>query len=59
MKLLLCRPKELVLGNEISETLSEQLKNRLGLVFSKQETSEENAEFSFLTSELNDPLEKK
>lgn len=50
--------KELVLGNEISETLSEQLKNRLGLVFSKQETSEENAEFSFLTSELNDPLEK-
>ena len=50
--------KELVLGNEISETLSEQLKNRLGLVFSKQATSEENAEFSFLTSDLNDPLEK-
>ncbi len=50
--------KELVLGNEISETLSEQLKNRLGLVFSTQETSEENAEFSFLTSELSDPLEK-
>ena len=50
--------KELVLGNEISEKLAEQLKNRLGLVFSKQETSEENAEFNFLTSELSDPLEK-
>ncbi len=50
--------KELVLGNEISEKLAEQLKNRLGLVFSKQETSEENAEFNFLTSELSDPFEK-
>ena len=50
--------KEIVLGNEISEKLSEQLSNRLGLVFSKQETSEANAEFNFLTSELTDDLEK-
>ncbi|MBF8807241.1 MAG: DNA mismatch repair protein MutS [Enterococcus lacertideformus] len=50
--------KEIVLGNDLSESLCEQLKNRLGLVFSKQGTSEENAEFNFLTSELTDELEK-
>ncbi|MDA9460440.1 DNA mismatch repair protein MutS [Enterococcus mundtii 3F] len=50
--------KELILGTEISETLYEQLSTRLGLVFSKQESVEENAEFNFLTSELTDELEK-
>ncbi|MGM9903566.1 MAG: DNA mismatch repair protein MutS [Enterococcus sp.] len=50
--------KELILGTEISEKLSEQLSTRLGLVFSKQETLEENAEFNFLTSDLTDPLQK-
>ncbi|MEY8446494.1 DNA mismatch repair protein MutS [Enterococcus ratti] len=50
--------KEIVLGNEISEHLFEQLRTRLGLVFSTQEAREENAEFSFLTSELSDELEK-
>jgi DNA mismatch repair protein MutS len=50
--------KEIVLGNELPETLAKQLKDRLGLVFSKQETMEENAEFSFLTSELSDELQQ-
>ncbi|AYA33383.1 DNA mismatch repair protein MutS [Enterococcus faecium] len=50
--------KELVLGSEITDTLREQLSGRLGLVFSQQNEMEENAEFSFLTSELVDPLEK-
>lgn len=50
--------KEIVLGSELSESLEKQLRERLGLVFSIQETAEENAEFSFLTSELEHPLEK-
>lgn len=50
--------KEIVLGNELSETLAKQLKERLGLVFSKQETMEENAEFSFLTSGLTNELQQ-
>ena len=50
--------KEIVLGSELSDSLEKQLRERLGLVFSIQETAEENAEFSFLTSELEHPLEK-
>lgn len=50
--------KELVLGTEISASLREQLSIRLGLVFSSQETLEENAEFNFLTREITDGLEK-
>ncbi|MEA4829368.1 MAG: DNA mismatch repair protein MutS, partial [Enterococcus thailandicus] len=50
--------KELVLGTEISASLREQLSIRLGLVFSSQETLEENAEFNFLTREITDDLEK-
>lgn len=50
--------KELVLGTEISVSLREQLSIRLGLVFSSQETLEENAEFNFLTREITDGLEK-
>ncbi|MFV0560674.1 MAG: DNA mismatch repair protein MutS [Enterococcus sp.] len=49
--------KEIVLGSSISEQLKKQLTDRLGLVFSSQDTQEENAEFQFLTSELTDALE--
>ncbi|WP_438763563.1 DNA mismatch repair protein MutS [Enterococcus sp. AZ194] len=50
--------KEIVLGSSLSESLEKQLHDRLGLVFSKQDEAVENAEFSFLTSELTNPLEK-
>ncbi|KAF1297838.1 DNA mismatch repair protein MutS [Enterococcus sp. JM4C] len=50
--------KEIVLGSTLPESLEKQLRERLGLVFSTQETAEENAEFSFLTSELENALEK-
>lgn len=50
--------KEIVFGSEISETLKKTLKERLNLVFSQQETLEENAEFQFLTSDLSNPVEK-
>lgn len=50
--------KEMVLGSAISEVLQEKLQNRLGLIFSKQEEIEGNSEFSFLTSELTNVLEK-
>ena len=50
--------KEIVLGSEIPEGLQKNLAERLGLVFSKQETIEDNAEFSFLTADITDELEK-
>ncbi len=50
--------KEIVFTTEISDHLKEELDKRLGLVFSKQEIYEENAEFQFLTSDLTDELEK-
>ncbi|MBO0473332.1 DNA mismatch repair protein MutS [Enterococcus ureasiticus] len=49
--------KEIVLGSALSETLQQTLKDRLNIIFSEQNQAEENAEFSFLTSELTDPLE--
>lgn len=50
--------KEIVLGSEIPAGLQKNLAERLGLVFSKQETIEANAEFSFLTADIADELEK-
>ena len=50
--------KEIVLGSDIPEGLQKNLAERLGLVFSKQETIEDNAEFSFLTADITDELEK-
>ena len=50
--------KEIVLGSEIPEGLQKNLAERLGLVFSRQETIEDNAEFSFLTADITDELEK-
>lgn len=50
--------KEIVLGSEIPEGLQKNLAERLGLVFSRQETIEYNAEFSFLTADITDELEK-
>ncbi|MDT2828341.1 DNA mismatch repair protein MutS [Enterococcus viikkiensis] len=50
--------KEIVLGSEIPEGLQKNLAERLGLVFSKQETIEDNAEFSFLTADITEDLEK-
>ncbi|MFK4568512.1 DNA mismatch repair protein MutS [Enterococcus sp. UD-01] len=49
--------KEIVLGTPISETLKNTLKSRLNIIFSEQLEAEENAEFSFLTSELGQALE--
>ncbi|MTD41901.1 DNA mismatch repair protein MutS [Erwinia sp. CPCC 100877] len=49
--------KEIVLGSTISESLQNTLKSRLNIVFSEQLEAEENAEFSFLTSELGQELE--
>ncbi|MGK0552087.1 DNA mismatch repair protein MutS [Enterococcus faecalis] len=49
--------KEMVLGSELPETLQTSLSTRLNIVFSHQAEAEENAEFSFLTSELTSPLE--
>ncbi|MDT2600139.1 DNA mismatch repair protein MutS [Enterococcus hulanensis] len=50
--------KEIVLGSEIPEGLQKNLAERLGLVFSQQDTIEDNAEFSFLTADITDELEK-
>lgn len=50
--------KEIVLGSEIPADLQKNLAERLGLVFSQQETIEDNAEFSFLTADITDELEK-
>lgn len=50
--------KEIVLGSEIPEGLQKNLAERLGLVFSRQETIEDNVEFSFLTADITDELEK-
>lgn len=50
--------KEIVLCSEIPEGLQKNLAERLGLVFSRQETIEDNAEFSFLTADITDELEK-
>jgi DNA mismatch repair protein MutS len=49
--------KEIVLGSPISESLKNTLKSRLNIIFSEQLEAEENAEFSFLTSELGQALE--
>lgn len=48
--------KEMVLGSELPESLKETLQTRLAIIFSEQNTSQENAEFNFLTSELTHPL---
>ncbi len=58
MKRRLYKQKEIVLGSEIPEGLQKNLAERLGLVFSRQETIEDNAEFSFLTADITDELEK-
>lgn len=50
--------KELILGSEIPAELQKNLGERLGLVFSTQETIEDNAEFSFLTADIEHPLER-
>lgn len=50
--------KELILGSEIPSELQKNLGERLGLVFSIQETIEDNAEFSFLTTDIEHPLER-
>lgn len=50
--------KEVVFTTEIPETVSELLESRLGVIFSTQEAYEENAEFQFLTSDLDVTLEK-
>jgi len=50
--------KEIVLGSEIPAGLQKNLAERLGLVFSHQETIEDNAEFSFLTADITEELEK-
>src|SRR5699024_5987208 len=51
--------KEMVLtDDQISETLKENLKTRLGIIFSKQESYESNAQFKFLTNELDSAVEK-
>ncbi|ALS02556.1 DNA mismatch repair protein MutS [Enterococcus silesiacus] len=49
--------KEIVLGSPLSDTLQQTLKDRLNIIFSEQKQAEENAEFSFITSELTQPLE--
>lgn len=49
--------KEMVLGSELPEDLKQTLSNRLAIIFSRQEEMEENAEFSFLTSDLTNELE--
>lgn len=49
--------KEMVLGSELSESLKQTLKDRLNIIFSEQNQAEENAEFSFLTSELSQALQ--
>lgn len=50
--------KEIVLGSEIPAGLQKNLAERLGLVFSTQATIEDNAEFSFLTADITEELEK-
>ncbi|MDT2668670.1 DNA mismatch repair protein MutS [Enterococcus dongliensis] len=50
--------KEIVLGSEIPAGLQKNLAERLELVFSKQETIEDNAEFSFLTADIMNEAEK-
>ncbi len=50
--------KEVVLCSEISEELRTLLTTRLEVVFSNQETNEDNAEFQFLTSQLTEPTIK-
>lgn len=50
--------KEIVLGSALSETLTQQLKDRLGVIFSEQTKQQENAECAFLTDHLTDDLEK-
>lgn len=50
--------KEVVFTSDIPESVEELLTARLGVIFSKQVTYEENAEFQFLTSELPEKLEK-
>ncbi|MBO1304840.1 DNA mismatch repair protein MutS [Enterococcus sp. 669A] len=50
--------KELILGSEIPDELQKNLGERLGLVFSSQKTIEDNAEFNFLTADIEHPLER-
>lgn len=50
--------KEVVFGSEVPDSLQKLLKERLALVFSRQEELTENAEFQFLTSDLTNDLEK-
>lgn len=49
--------KEIVLGSNVPESLILVLEQRLTVVFSEQFEVEENAEFSFLTSTLSQPVE--
>ncbi len=48
--------REIVLGSEISDDLRENLEKRLNILFSHQEETAVNAELSFLTSEIQQPL---
>lgn len=50
--------KEIVFTTEIPATIEKLLTTRLGVIFSKQETYEENAEFQFLTSDLTEKITK-
>uniref|UniRef100_UPI00403F988D DNA mismatch repair protein MutS n=1 Tax=Candidatus Enterococcus willemsii TaxID=1857215 RepID=UPI00403F988D len=50
--------KEVVFTTDIPESVSQLLTTRLGVVFSEQQTYDQNAEFQFLTSDLETELEK-
>lgn len=50
--------KEIVLGSELPETLSQQLEQRLNVVFSPQLTSSTSAELSYLVSHVENDLIK-
>ncbi|WP_321388377.1 DNA mismatch repair protein MutS [uncultured Enterococcus sp.] len=49
--------KEIVMGSTLPESLIAVLEQRLTVVFSEQMSTEENSEFSFLTSTLSQEIE--
>ncbi|MBL1225803.1 DNA mismatch repair protein MutS [Enterococcus sp. BWR-S5] len=49
--------KEIVMGSALPESLIAVLEQRLTVVFSEQMSTEENSEFSFLTSTLSQEIE--
>lgn len=50
--------REVVKGSELPESLTHKLSQRLEVVFSEQFETAENAEFSFIASELDSELEQ-